>query len=66
METVIGHIKITHNATRSVAGGDDETTAISAVKAETADEAYYDLSGRKVKNPTKGIFIKDGKKVILK
>ncbi len=66
LETVIGHIKITHNATRSVAGGDDETTAISAVKAETADEAYYDLSGRKVKNPTKGIFIKDGKKVILK
>ena len=66
LETVIGHIKITHNATRSVAGGDDETTAISAVKAETADEAYYDLSGRKVNNPTKGIFIKDGKKVILK
>ena len=28
--------------------------------------AWYDLSGRKVKNPTKGIYIQKGKKVLVK
>jgi hypothetical protein len=27
--------------------------------------AYYTLNGVKVENPSKGLFIKDGKKVIL-
>ena len=29
----------------------------------SADSPYYDLQGRKVANPTRGIYIKDGKKV---
>ncbi|MBR4848484.1 MAG: family 20 glycosylhydrolase [Bacteroidaceae bacterium] len=41
-------------------------TAISEVKAENIEEGIYDLSGRKITAPTKGIYIKDGKKVIIR
>jgi len=46
---------------------DDTATGIATVKDgklefETGD--IYDLSGRKVKNPTKGIYLMNGKKVI--
>ena len=30
------------------------------------DFPYYDLQGRKVENPTHGIYVKDGKKVLMK
>ncbi len=30
------------------------------------NNAFFDLQGRKVKNPTKGLYIKDGKKVVVK
>ena len=33
---------------------------------EINDTPYYDLQGRPVANPTRGIYIKDGRKVILK
>ena len=44
------------------------TTGIDAIEAGTADKAatWYDLSGRRVENPTKGIYIVNGKKVIVK
>lgn len=32
---------------------------------ETSDTPYYDLQGRKVANPTRGIYIKDGRKVVI-
>ncbi|MCD8266750.1 MAG: hypothetical protein LUC33_06300 [Prevotellaceae bacterium] len=43
-------------------------TAIESVEtvAETDGEAVYDLSGRKVSQPLKGIYIKGGKKVVIK
>lgn len=31
-----------------------------------SSNAFFDLQGRKVKNPTKGLYIKDGKKVLIK
>ena len=45
----------------------DATTGISAIGAdgEGATE-IYDLSGRAVENPTSGIYIIDGKKVVVK
>ena len=44
------------------------TTGIDAIEAGAADKAatWYDLSGRRVENPTKGIYIVNGKKVIVK
>ena len=45
----------------------DETTGIVNVNRETiTNNQYYTLDGRRVAEPTKGIYIINGKKVILK
>ena len=42
------------------------TTAINGVRSAAAEAGtYYSLNGQRMNNPTKGIFIKNGKKVIL-
>ena len=51
--------------------GFDETTGIEAIESnpETAKESareYYNLNGQRVMNPTKGLYIVNGKKVIMK
>ncbi len=47
--------------------GNGTPTAITSVEANVADaEAVYDLSGRKVSQAQKGIYIKGGKKVVIK
>ena len=46
---------------------EDETTGISAVKtAATIEGNCYDLSGRRVAKPTKGLYIVNGKKIAVK
>ena len=44
------------------------TTSIESVvkKAESNDALYYNLQGQRVENPTKGLYIVNGKKVIIK
>ena len=44
------------------------TTGIDAIEADGAGKTatWYDLSGRRVTNPTKGVYIVGGKKVIVK
>ena len=46
----------------------DESTGISAVNSSQfmANGEYYNLSGQRVMNPSKGLYIVNGKKVILK
>ncbi len=46
---------------------DDTLTGIDAPKVDGASEenVYIDLSGRRVKNPTRGIYIQGGKKVVI-
>ena len=46
--------------------GDDDATAIKNIKVGTEDNIYYDLQGRRVLYPTKGLYIVNGKKVIVK
>ena len=36
------------------------------VTGETANDDMYDLQGRRIVNPDKGVFIKNGKKVVIK
>lgn len=44
----------------------DGTTGIENTVTETENEEYYDLQGRRVLNPTKGIYVtKSGKKVLF-
>ena len=45
----------------------DGTTGISEVKTENGEvKTVYDLQGRKVENPAKGIYIVNGNKVLVK
>ena len=55
-------------AARDFLGFDDETTGVvSVAKPQTTNTAeYYDLQGRKVAQPTKGLYIVNGKKVVIK
>ena len=44
-----------------------ETTGIDAVKQEVkANEVFFNLAGQRVAQPTKGLYIVNGKKVIIK
>ena len=47
---------------------DSKTTAINEAKGQEliANGQYFDLQGRKVAQPTKGLYIVNGKKVIIK
>lgn len=46
---------------------DGETTGINGVHGLFEDGAFYDLNGMKVENPTKkGVYIQNGKKVVVK
>ncbi|MBO4606305.1 MAG: Omp28-related outer membrane protein [Prevotella sp.] len=45
---------------------DFTSTGISAVQADTPSSTIYDLYGRVITHPTKGIYIVDGQKVIVK
>ena len=46
---------------------DDETTGVKAIEnSQLTIDNYYDLQGRKVAQPTKGLYIVNGKKVIIK
>ena len=48
---------------------DGSTTGIESIessKNSTEDGVYYDLQGRRVENPTRGVYIVNGKKVVIK
>ena len=52
---------------RSFIALDDETTGIADVKAVKEDaEGMFDLQGRKIVKPTKGLYVVNGKKVVVK
>ena len=46
--------------------GEDNTTAIQAVTTEQTDGVVYNLQGQRVSQPTHGIYIVGGKKVMMK
>ena len=47
-------------------GGTTGIETIEDTKQNTEDGVYYDLQGRRVENPTRGVYIVNGKKVIIK
>ena len=58
------------NGSREFLGFDfelgNETTAIENVKAQKTENQYFNLAGQRVAQPTKGLYIVNGKKVIIK
>ena len=44
----------------------DAVSSISSITSDAALTPYYDLQGRPVAAPTRGVYIKDGKKVVIK
>ena len=56
------------NAPATLIWADDEATGISSLKADIQNGKadVYDLQGRRVLNPVRGLYIVNGKKVIVK
>ena len=51
----------------SISVSDITTTAVSAVRnSKVSQDVYYSLSGQRVENPSNGIYIKNGKKVMVR
>ena len=44
---------------------DGVEASISSIPTDAITTPYYDLMGREVANPTRGIYIKDGRKVVI-
>ena len=61
------YIEGTPATSRIIVSLEEETTGINTVQSsELRVNGYYDLSGRCVSQPTKGLYIVNGKKVIFK
>ena len=45
---------------------DGTTTGITSTAMQPSTEQYYDLQGRRVAQPTKGLYIVNGKKVVIR
>ncbi len=65
------NINVPAGAKLSLLFDDGETTGIESINATDAttsegDDAYYNLNGQRVTKPVKGVYIHNGKKVIVK
>lgn len=55
------------NASGRISMVDDETTGINTIHGANGNaDGYYDLQGRKIENPKKGLYIVNGKKTVVK
>jgi hypothetical protein len=46
--------------------GDGTTNIREKLAPEQTNDVYYNLQGQRVENPTKGLYIRNGKKVVIK
>jgi hypothetical protein len=61
------YIVIAGGGAREFIGFNEEATGIEAVQQDAkADNQYFNLAGQRVAQPTKGLYIVNGKKVIVK
>ena len=62
------YLEVTGSGSPSFIGIGDDTTGIDEVSSKTEEvrSDYFDLQGRRVAQPTKGLYIVNGKKVIIK
>ena len=60
------YLEVTKSTAAKFFGLDGEATGINSVKTAKADGAYYTLEGVKTTKPVKGLYIHNGKKIIVK
>ena len=60
------YLEVTGKAAAKFFGLDGEATGINSVKTAKADGAYYTLEGVKTTKPVKGLYIHNGKKIVVK
>lgn len=60
------YLEVPAASTAKFFGLDGEATGINSVKTAKADGAYYTLEGVKTTKPVKGIYIHNGKKIVVK
>lgn len=60
------YLKVPASTPAKFFGLDGEATGINSVKTAKADGAYYTLEGVKTTKPVKGLYIHNGKKIIVK
>ena len=72
MSTLNGRVMLVLDEAVATARGifelDDETTGVAEVRSKMTDgrSEYFNLAGQRVAQPTKGLYIVNGKKVIIK
>lgn len=60
------YLKVPEATAAKFFGLDGEATGINSIKTAKADGAYYTLEGVKTTKPVKGLYIHNGKKIIVK
>lgn len=60
------YLKVIKSTCAKFFGLDGEATGINSVKTAKADGAYYTLEGVKTTKPVKGLYIHNGKKIVVK
>lgn len=60
------YLEVTKSTPAKFFGLDGEATGINSVKTAKADGAYYTLEGVKTTKPVKGLYIHNGKKIVVK
>ena len=60
------YLKVPAATTAKFFSLDGEATGINSVKTAKADGAYYTLEGVKTTKPVKGLYIHNGKKIVVK
>ena len=60
------YLKVPGKTAAKFFGLDGEATGINSVKTAKADGAYYTLEGVKTTKPVKGLYIHNGKKIVVK
>ena len=70
MSSLTDHVMLVLNeevSARAIFELDDDVTAIAAVKTQNGENGqFFNLAGQRVAQPTKGLYIVNGKKVIIK
>lgn len=60
------YLKVPEATAAKFFGLDGEATGINSIKTAKADGAYYTLEGVKTTKPVKGLYIHNGKKIVVK